>query len=146
MDDGELLELITESRNMSKNLDEYGQQKSAAITTLKRLSELIGDHSVKEAGISCRFVIAKKPEGEQVTQRAIPLEVFASNSAIQQKFIRKWLNDPMLVDCSLRSIVDWEYYRGRITSQIHKLITLPAFNQVRQTPHGSIQFLTREFF
>jgi len=57
--DEELLELISESRNRSKHLDEYGQQKSAAIATPKRLSELIGDKSVKEAGVSCRFIIAK---------------------------------------------------------------------------------------
>jgi len=82
--------------------------------------------------------ITKKPEGEQVTQRAIPTEVFAANSAVQQKFIRKWLNDPTLMDCSLRSIVDWDYYRGRITSQIHKLITLPAYYQVRNLTFAAI--------
>jgi hypothetical protein len=59
MDDEELMSLISESRNMSKKLDEYEGQKSSSITTAKRLAEFLGEQMVKEKGLSCRFVISK---------------------------------------------------------------------------------------
>jgi DNA polymerase epsilon subunit 1 len=36
----ELFELIGESKNMSRQLDDYGDQKSTSITTAKRLAEV----------------------------------------------------------------------------------------------------------
>ena len=33
---------------------------------------------VKDAGLACKFVISKKPEGAPVTERAIPLAIFQS--------------------------------------------------------------------
>jgi hypothetical protein len=59
MDDEELMSLISESRNMSKKLDEYEGQKSSSITTAKRLAEFLGEQMVKEKGLACRFVISK---------------------------------------------------------------------------------------
>jgi DNA polymerase epsilon subunit 1 len=61
--DSELFELITENRSMSRKLEEYGGQKSTSISTAKRLAEFLGDQMVKDAGLSCRFIISKKPEG-----------------------------------------------------------------------------------
>lgn len=40
MTDTELFELISENRNMSKKLDDYGTQKSTSISTAKRLAEV----------------------------------------------------------------------------------------------------------
>jgi DNA polymerase epsilon subunit 1 len=134
MDDGELLAMISESRNMSKSLDEYGAQRSAAITTAKRLSEFLDNSSVRGAGVSCRFVIAKKPETASVSDRAIPADLFAAPPAVQQRFVRKWCSDNGLVDCSFRAIVDWDYYRQRLTNQILKLICLPSYFQGLQNP------------
>ena len=45
----ELIELISESKSMSKQLSEYGEQKSTGITTAKRLAEFLGDEMVKVA-------------------------------------------------------------------------------------------------
>lgn len=47
MEDEELLELISESKAMSKQLQDYGAQKSVGITTAKRLAEFLGDEMVK---------------------------------------------------------------------------------------------------
>lgn len=69
MPDSELFELISENRSMSRKLDEYGDQKSTSISTAKRLAEFLGDQMVKDAGLSCRFIISKKPEGAPVTER-----------------------------------------------------------------------------
>lgn len=74
--DSELFDLIAENRSMSRRLEEYGSQKSTSISTAKRLAEFLGDVVVKEAGLSCRFIIAKQPEQAPVTERAIPLAIF----------------------------------------------------------------------
>lgn len=76
MPDEELFELISENRSMSKKLEDYGSQKSTSISTARRLAEFLGDQMVKDAGLSCCYVIAKKPEGAPVTERAIPLAIF----------------------------------------------------------------------
>eukprot|EP00965_Chrysotila_dentata_P085972 2837047-Pleurochrysis_carterae.AAC.1 len=39
---------------MSKSLDEYGAQKSTAITVAKRLAEFLGDAMLKDAGLACK--------------------------------------------------------------------------------------------
>lgn len=69
MPDAELFELISENRSMSKRLEDYGEQKSTSISTAKRLAEFLGDQMVKDAGLSCRYVISRKPEGSPVTER-----------------------------------------------------------------------------
>ena len=44
MPDSELFELISENRNMSRKLADYGEQKSTSISTAKRLAEVRGGH------------------------------------------------------------------------------------------------------
>lgn len=44
--------------------------------------------------------------------------------------LRKWLATPSLNDYSVRNILDWDYYRGRLSGVVQKLITIPAFYQV----------------
>lgn len=69
MPDSELFELISENRSMSRKLEDYGEQKSTSISTAKRLAEFLGDQMVKDAGLSCRYIISRKPEGSPVTER-----------------------------------------------------------------------------
>ena len=40
MPDNELFELISENRNMSRKLEDYGELKSTSISTAKRLAEV----------------------------------------------------------------------------------------------------------
>ena len=42
---------------------------------------------VKDAGLSCRYIISKKPEGAPVTERAIPLAIFASEPAVRKHYL-----------------------------------------------------------
>ena len=84
MPDTKLFELMSENKSMSKALSEYEGQKSTSISTAKRLAEFLGDQMVKDAGITCRFIISKKPDGARVTERVIPLgfrNVSVANSA-----------------------------------------------------------------
>uniref|UniRef100_M4B9S0 DNA polymerase epsilon catalytic subunit n=1 Tax=Hyaloperonospora arabidopsidis (strain Emoy2) TaxID=559515 RepID=M4B9S0_HYAAE len=132
MDDGELLALITENKSMSGKLDEYEGQKSTSITTARRLGEFLGDEMVKDKGLNCKMIIAARPYGEKVTERAIPTAIFATEDAVRRHFLRKWLKDPQLQDFDIRSILDWDYYRTRFASTVQKIISLPAaFQNVR---------------
>ncbi len=45
---------------------------------------------MKDAGLACRFVIAKWPIGAPVTERAIPLAIFQAEPAVTRRFLRKW--------------------------------------------------------
>eukprot|EP00967_Tisochrysis_lutea_P132341 scaffold230930_cov33-Tisochrysis_lutea.AAC.8 len=47
MEDDELLELFSEQKSMSKTIEEYGAQKSAALTVARRLAEFLGAQMVK---------------------------------------------------------------------------------------------------
>ena len=53
------------------------------LSTAKRIAEFLGDQMTKDKGLSCKFVIARRPEGAPVTERAIPVIIFhAEVSAI----------------------------------------------------------------
>ncbi|XP_067406281.1 DNA polymerase epsilon catalytic subunit A [Emydura macquarii macquarii] len=134
MPDSELFELISENRSMSRKLEDYGEQKSTSISTAKRLAEFLGDQMVKDAGLSCRFIISKKPEGSPVTERAIPLAIFQAELTIRKHYLRKWLKSPSLQDFNIRTILDWDYYIERLSSTIQKIITIPAALQQVKNP------------
>ncbi|KAE9293076.1 DNA polymerase epsilon catalytic subunit A [Phytophthora fragariae] len=132
MDDEELMTLITENKSMSGKLDEYEGQKSTSITTARRLGEFLGEEMLKDKGLTCKMIIAARPYGEKVTERAIPTAIFATEDAVKKHFLKKWLKDPHLQDFDIRSILDWDYYRTRFASTVQKIISLPAaFQNVR---------------
>ncbi|XP_044265120.1 DNA polymerase epsilon catalytic subunit 1 isoform X2 [Tribolium madens] len=129
MPDSELFDLISENRSMSKKLEEYGEQKSSSISTAKRLAEFLGDQMVKDAGLACKYVIARKPDGAPVTERAIPLAIFQSEISVQRYYLRKWLKDNSITEVDIREILDWNYYIERLGGAIQKIITIPAAMQ-----------------
>ncbi|XP_064211685.1 DNA polymerase epsilon catalytic subunit 1 isoform X2 [Tribolium castaneum] len=129
MPDSELFDLISENRSMSKKLEEYGGQKSTSISTAKRLAEFLGDQMVKDAGLACKYVISKKPDGAPVTERAIPLAIFQSEVSVQRYYLRKWLKDNSINEVDIREILDWNYYIERLGGAIQKIITIPAAMQ-----------------
>jgi hypothetical protein len=43
---------------MSKALEEYGDRKSCAVTTAKRLAQFLGDERIKDKGLACNYVVA----------------------------------------------------------------------------------------
>ncbi|KAF2278324.1 DUF1744-domain-containing protein [Westerdykella ornata] len=137
--DEELIDLIVENKSMTKTLEEYGNQKSTAITTAKRLAEFLGEQMVKDKGLNCKYLISARPKNAPVTDRAIPIAIFSAEESVKRFFLRKWLRDDP-GDMDPRSILDWEYYRERLASVIQKLITIPAAlqkvrNPVPRVPH-----------
>ncbi|KAF2266189.1 DNA polymeras-like protein epsilon [Lojkania enalia] len=137
--DEELIDLICENKSMTKTLEEYGTQKSTAITTAKRLAEFLGEQMVKDKGLNCKYIISAKPKNAPVTERAIPVAIFSAEESVKRYFLRKWLReDP--ADMDPRTVLDWGYYTERLASVIQKLITIPAAlqkvkNPVPRVPH-----------
>lgn len=60
--DSELLDYISESSTMSKSLADYGQQKSCAVTSAKRLGDFLGADIVKHKGLRCQYIVACEPQ------------------------------------------------------------------------------------
>ena len=127
--DEELIDLIAENKSMTKMLSEYGAQKSTAITTARRLAEILGQQVIKDRGLACKFIVSAKPYGAPVTERAVPVAIFNAEPAVKQHFLRRFLKDNSITDFDLRSILDWNYYIERFAGVIQKLITIPAAMQ-----------------
>ncbi|XP_050220537.1 DNA polymerase epsilon catalytic subunit A-like isoform X2 [Mercurialis annua] len=130
--DSELLDYISESSTMSKSLVDYGQQKSCAVTTARRLADFLGDTMVKDKGLRCQYIVACEPKGTPVSERAIPVAIFETDSEIIKFYLRKWCKTS--TDVAIRSIIDWSYYKQRLSSAIQKTITIPAAMQKVANP------------
>ena len=59
---------------------------------------------VKDAGLSCRFIISRKPEGAPVTERAIPLAIFQSEPSVKKHYLRKWLKSSAIDNFDIRAV------------------------------------------
>ena len=128
LSDEELIDLISENRSMSRQLEDYGDQKGTSQTTARRLGEFLGTEYIKDKGLNCKFVIAEQPYGAPVTDRAIPTNIWKTEPQVMKHFLRKWLKSPGLEDDGLdiRNVVDWDYYMDRFANTIRKIITIPA--------------------
>ncbi|XP_051120943.1 DNA polymerase epsilon catalytic subunit A-like [Andrographis paniculata] len=130
--DSELLDYISESSTMSKSLADYGEQKSCAVTTAKRLADFLGDAMVKDKGLLCQYIVACEPKGTPVSERAIPVAIFETDEEIMKFYVKKWCK--VSSDVGIRSIIDWSYYKQRLSSAIQKIITIPAAMQKVANP------------
>ena len=118
---------------MAKTLEEYGAQKSTAITTAKRLAEFLGEQMIKDKGLNCKYIISSRPKNAPVTERAIPVAIFSSDESVKRHYLRKWMKDDP-GDMDPRTVIDWNYYLERLGSVIQKLITIPAALQKVRNP------------
>lgn len=106
---------------------------------------------VKDAGLACRFIISRRPEGAPVTERAIPLAIFQAEPSVKKHYLRKWLKNSSIDNFDIRAvsllwfkkawsiisffshvltqILDWNYYIERLGNTIQKIITIPAAMQ-----------------
>ena len=72
--------------------------------TSSLLLQFLGDQMVKDAGLSCRFVISRKPDGAPVTERAIPLAIFQAEPSVKKHFLRKWLKSSAIDNFDIRAV------------------------------------------
>lgn len=143
MSDSQLLELLVEQNNMSKPLDEYlaAGQKSCAITCAGRMREFLGDAITRDKGLATTYIVARKPEEEQVTTRAIPVKIFDfPNEVVRTKLLKKWTKNPDGGSLQLRNLLDWDYYKGRLANAVLKIVSIPAALQAVDNPVPRIEY------
>ena len=132
MRDEDVIDLIAQSKVLSKNIKEYDGRKGVAITAAKRMSEFLGPDLLEGKGIKCSFVVAKKPNTSPLNERVIPISIFnIKEESIKMKFLRKWLKEPKLdvSQASLNEIVDWDYYIEKLSNTMQKMVTICAAYQ-----------------
>lgn len=140
MSDENLFELIGDSKVLSKNISEYGEQKGVALTAAKRMAQFLGKTNVfQSAGTRLDFIISRQPEGKPVSERAIPISVFKLPTQSKIKFLREWLGYPEQEQSfEIKNIIDWEYYFTRFSKNVQKIITIPAVLQGLDNPMKDI--------
>lgn len=133
IDDHDILDLIAENRAMSREVSDYEGRKMTSLTTARRLADFLGDDMLADKGLQCKLIIASKPAGAPVTDRAVPTAIFATEPAIKRHFLRKWLKDTT-IEGAVREVIDWDYYRERLEGVIRKIVTIPAALQKIANP------------
>ena len=128
--DEDLVDYISEATTMSKSLAEYGDRKSSACTTARRLGAFIGNDIVNDKGLKAQYIITKKPTDAPTSQKAVPVTIFQAEPAVARSFLREWTKDippgePDEVP-DMREMLDWEYYKQRLGNAIQKIISIPA--------------------
>lgn len=63
--------------------------------------QFLGDEGT---GLTCQYVISRKPEKALVTERVIPVAIFQAQSDQKRHYLRKWLKNSVLEDFDIRSV------------------------------------------
>jgi len=129
IEDAELLNLLSESSTMSKSLAEYGDRKSTAATTARRLSEVLGESILQGSGLKCEYIISRLPASESIAGRAIPVIIFNDKPENIIMCLQRWCQDYSLKSINFRDIVDWGYYTERLHSALQKILIIPSILQ-----------------
>lgn len=122
----EVIDYISESKTMSKSVQESGAVKSMSITTANRMAEFLGKGLLKDRGLACHMVVAEKPLGEPPTSRAIPISIFNAPEETKKYWLKRWLKDPSHSNFDIRGVIDWSYYKQRLGAAILKIVCIPA--------------------
>jgi DNA polymerase epsilon subunit 1 len=137
MDTHEILDYLQESRVLSRELSDYGVSKGVALSSARRLAEFLGPDVVKgKGGLCCYFVISRYPQDRPVAERAIPTQIFDAEMQVQRDFLFRWTRDDNLLegDVDIRRILDWNYYFERLSTQVQKMVCIPAVLQGISNP------------
>ena len=136
----DILERLEESKNLSKDVKEYGESKGVAITSAKRLSEYLGPEVVKGKNLCCYYIIAAYPPKKTVTERAIPTQIFYADDDLQKKYLYLWTKHEKVKEkVDICDILDWDYYKERLATQIQKMVCIPAVMQNISNPIPEIE-------
>lgn len=134
MEDSSLIELLGETKVLSRNVEDYGVQKGIALTAAKRLAEFLGSELLNGKGLNCHFVISKKPEGAPLNERVIPISVFYLEEHLKNKLLKSWLKVNDASEETFKTILDWDYYMDRLVGTLQKIIIIPAILQGLDNP------------
>jgi hypothetical protein len=54
---------------------------------------LSGDERIKDKGLNCTYIIARRPEASPTSERAIPTSIFSAEPPVARAWLRKWCGD-----------------------------------------------------
>jgi hypothetical protein len=54
---------------------------------------LPGDERIKDKGLNCTYIIARRPEASPTSERAIPCSIFSAEPPVARAWLRKWCGD-----------------------------------------------------
>lgn len=76
-----------------------------------------------------------------MTERAIPTQIFDADIEVQRSCLFRWTkNDDLLKgDVDIKNILDWNYYFERLSTQIQKMVCIPAVLQNLSNPVPEIE-------
>jgi len=95
----------------------------------------LGPEVVKGKNISLYYIISAYPPKRPVTERAIPTQIFYADIETQKKYIYKWTKeDSFKNNVDIKDILDWDYYKERLSNQIQKMVCIPAVMQNLPNP------------
>lgn len=126
-DDEYILELLTESKTLSKDITAYEGKPTAIVMAARRMSEILGN-DILIAKLRVDYIVSRFPDTELVSDRVIPTIVFKSSR--REELLKKWCK----IDCSLKDLVDWKYYKDRVENNMKRLIAIPAVQQGVENP------------
>jgi hypothetical protein len=52
-----------------------------------------GDERIKDKGLNCTYIIARRPENQPTSERAIPCSIFSAEPPVARAWLRKWCGD-----------------------------------------------------
>ena len=105
------------------------------------MKAFLGSAVAANSGLATYYIVARQPEDQQVTERAIPVQVFdLKKTALRDKLLRKWTKMADMGEFDLRRIVDWNYYKGRYANAVLKIVSIPAALQAMDNPVPGIEY------
>lgn len=142
MPDDDMFDLLVARKTVKSPVVKQTHQKCFGITTAKRLAELFKNDSYLHDGNLClSFLLAAHPAGAARTARAIPIQTFKVDVALRSQCLARWLKLQLCtaMNSGARDILDWDYYREKLDTQLLKLICIPAVLQGLDNPIPLIQ-------
>ena len=118
LDDSEIIRYIGLSKMLSRRVEDYENKKVLALVGINRMGEFLGKEMVKGKGITCTFLISKKPIGAPLNQRVIPVSIFNVDERTKKRFLKKWLKESDNVNVDMKAIIDWDYYIERLSNTV----------------------------
>ncbi|GFE53498.1 DNA polymerase catalytic subunit [Babesia ovis] len=142
LEDDDMYDLLVARKTVKKPVSKQGSMKCFGITTARRLSELFKDDSyVNDGNLCMSFLLAAHPADAPRTARAIPIQTFKVEQSLRSQCLARWLKLQLstAMNSGIRDILDWDYYKEKLDTQMLKLVCIPAVLQGLENPVPIIQ-------
>lgn len=118
--DNEVLNLFCVTKCASRPCNSY-KSKIPVCEAIRKFSEFTGDALILErSNVSMTFIVARFPNSTKVTDRVIPTLIFSSPK--KEHYLKLWTGQNK---CSVKDVLDFEYYKEKMCDVIERLFGGP---------------------